>query len=381
MIKPFWQFAAAAVAVLVSIAPGSTIKGAPHTQNASAPAETARLASSTAPPASLTARPASVRDGQHDFDFVIGTWKSHVRRLQKPLTGSTSWIEGDATVSVRKIWNGRGNLEEIELTTPAGHLEGLTLRLYDPQAHQWRLYWANASQGVLTSPVSMGEFKDGRGEFYDQETLDGKIILVRHKFWNVTPKSYHFEQAFSADRGQTWEANWIADVTRTNDEPITASLSAEDRNRDFDFNIGHWDVELKRLTNPLSGNSQWTDWKGTGEIAPVWNGRGSVAEFEFDGPTGHLQGVGLRLYNSDAKQWTISWANGRDGVMGVPIVGEFKDGHGDFFDIEEFNGRQIFVRNNFSKITPDSCYFEQAFSGDNGRTWEPNWLMTFRRRK
>ncbi|HMH95764.1 MAG TPA: hypothetical protein VK577_04185, partial [Bradyrhizobium sp.] len=125
MMKAVRQFSAVAAAVLVSIAPGSTIMAVPQAQNASAAAE--------------TARPASVHDGQHDFDFVIGTWKSHVRRLQKPLTGSTSWIEGDATVSVRKIWNGRGNLEEIELTTPAGHLEGLTLRLYDPQARQWRL--------------------------------------------------------------------------------------------------------------------------------------------------------------------------------------------------------------------------------------------------
>jgi hypothetical protein len=367
MMKTTWQFSVVAAAAFVSITPGSTIRGAPQAKNASAAAD--------------TARPAWGHDGQHDFDFVIGTWKSHVRRLQKPLTGSTSWIEGEATVSVRKIWNGRGNLEEIELTTPAGHLEGLTLRLYDPQAHQWRLYFANASQGVLTSPVSMGEFRNGRGEFYDQETLDGKIILVRHQFSGITPKSYHFEQAFSADRGQTWEANWIADVTRTSDEPIAPSLTAGDRNRDFDFNIGHWDVELKRLTNPLSGNSMWTDWKGTGEVAPVWNGRGSIAEFEFDSPTGHLQGVGLRLYNLEAKQWTISWANGRDGVIGVPVVGGFKGGRGDFFDIEEFNGRQIFVRNEFSKITPDSCYFEQAFSGDTGRTWEPNWLMTFKRRK
>src|SRR5216117_348676 len=132
-MKSMWQFSTIAAAVLVTIAPESTIRGAPQGQKASAAAE--------------TARPASFRDGQRDFDFMIGTWKSHVRRLQKPLTGSISWIEGDATVSVRKIWNGRGNLEEIELTTPAGHLEGLTLRLYDPQARQWRLYWANASQG------------------------------------------------------------------------------------------------------------------------------------------------------------------------------------------------------------------------------------------
>ena len=68
-------------------------------------------------------------------------------------------------------------------------------------------------------------------------------------------------------------------------------------------------------------------------------------------------------------------------AIGTPVAGEFKDGRGDFIDLEEFNGRQIFVRNDFSKITPDSCYFEQAFSGDNGRTWEANWLMTFKRRR
>ena len=327
-MKAVWQFLAVTGAVFATMAAATTIKGAPQAQNASGAGE------STASPQSKTAPPA-MHDGLHDFDFAIGTWKSHVRRLQKPLTGSTSWIEGDAMVSVRKIWNGAGNLEEVELTTPAGHLEGLTLRLYDPKAQQWRLYWANANQAVLTSPVSMGEFKDGRGEFYDQETWDGKIILVRHRFSEITPKSYHFEQAFSADQGQTWEPNWIADVTRTSEEPIIPVLSAQDRNHDFDFNLGQWDVEVKRLTNPLSGNSKWTDWKGTGDIAPLWNGRGSVAQFALDGPTGHLQGIGLRLYNRDAKQWTISWANNHDGAIGVPIVGGFKNGRGDFFDIEE----------------------------------------------
>lgn len=343
----------------VMAALGSTAAGAPPAQSASA-----------------------LRDGQHDFDFVIGTWKSHVRRLQKPLTGSTSWVEGEGTVVVRKIWNGRGNLEEVELTTPAGHLQGLTLRLYNPEARQWRLYWSNASQGVLTQPPSIGEFKaDGHGEFYDQETLDGKIILVRHLFSDVTPTAYHFEQAFSADRGKTWEANWIADVTRTSAEPVAPSLSAEDRDRGFDFNIGRWAVIVKRFTNPLSGNSKWTDWKGSGDVSPVWNGRASVAEFKLDGPSGHLDGVGLRLYNPEAKQWTISWASSRDGIIGVPIVGEFKDGRGEFLDIEDFSGRQIFVQNSFSKITPDSSYFEQAFSADAGKNWETNWTMTFAREK
>src|SRR4051794_11500675 len=58
---------------------------------------------------------AARRDGQHDFDFNIGTWKTHVRRLQHPLSGSSAWVESEGTVSVRKIWNGRANLEEIEV--------------------------------------------------------------------------------------------------------------------------------------------------------------------------------------------------------------------------------------------------------------------------
>ncbi len=114
---------------------------------------------------------------------------------------------------------------------------------------------------------------------------------------------------------------------------------------------------------------------------PGLSGRASVAEFKLDGPSGHLDGVGLRLYNPEAKQWTISWANSRDGIIGVPIVGEFKDGRGEFLDIEDFAGRQIFVQNSFSKITPDSTYFEQAFSADAGKNWETNWIMTFAREK
>jgi hypothetical protein len=340
------------------------------------------LCGNPAPAADVPVAPAppALRDGQHDFDFSLGTWKSRVRRLQKPLTGSTTWTEGEGSVSVRKLWNGRAELEELEVTTPAGHLQGLAVRLYNPESHQWHLYWANSRDGTVNQPPAVGAFADGRGEFYDQETYNGKIILLREIFSDITPDSYHFEQAFSADRGQSWEVNWIADITRVGDAPIAESMTAEDRNRDFDFNIGRWNVDVKRFTSPLSGNSQWTNWKGTAEIAPVWDGRANVAEFEIDGPSGHLEGLGLRLYNPETKQWTITWANSRENVFGVPIVGEFKDGRGEFMDLEDFDGRQIFVRNDFSKITPDSAYFEQAFSTD-GKTWEPNWLMTFTRKK
>jgi hypothetical protein len=157
------------------------------------------------------------RDGQHDFDFNIGTWKTHLRRLLDPLTGSTKWVEYEGTSVVRKVWNGRANLVELVADGPAGHFEGLNLRLYNPQSHQWSLNFANSKSGTL-SPPTIGEFKNGRGEFFAQETLNGRAILVRFVISDITSDSCRFEQAFSDDGGKTWEVNWIATDTRVKDE-------------------------------------------------------------------------------------------------------------------------------------------------------------------
>src|SRR5580692_6260429 len=153
------------------------------------------------------------RDGQHDFDFEIGTWKTHLSRLVHPLTGSTTWAEYEGTSVVRKIWGGRANLVELDVTGPAGHLQALSLRLYDPQAHEWSLNSANVKGGTLSVPT-IGEFKNGRGEFYDQEAFSGRTILVRNVWSDITANSCRFEQSFSGDGGKTWEANWIALDTR-----------------------------------------------------------------------------------------------------------------------------------------------------------------------
>ena len=153
------------------------------------------------------------RDGQHDFDFEIGTWKTHLRRLLRPLTGSTTWVEYEGTTVVRKVWNGRANLVELVADGPAGHFEGLNLRLYNPESRQWSLNFANSSGGTLGVPA-IGEFKNGRGVFYDQETLNGRTIFVRFVISDITPNSCRFEQAFSDDGGKTWEVNWIAVDTR-----------------------------------------------------------------------------------------------------------------------------------------------------------------------
>ena len=156
------------------------------------------------------------REGQHDFDFEIGTWKTHLRRLLHPLTGSTTWVEYEGTTVVRKVWNGRANLVELVADGPEGHFEGLNLRLYNPQSRQWSLNFANSNNGTMSQPT-IGEFKNGRGEFFDQETFNGRAILVRFVISDITPTSCRFEQSFSADGGKTWEVNWIAIDTRVKD--------------------------------------------------------------------------------------------------------------------------------------------------------------------
>ena len=162
---------------------------------------------------STTRNPPTPRDGQRDFDFEIGKWKTHLRRLVKPLTGSTTWVEYEGTSVVTKVLEGRANLVELKVEGPAGKIEGLSLRLYNPQTHQWSLNFANINDGLLTTPA-IGEFKNGRGEFLNKDTFNGRPILVRFVISDITANSCRFEQSFSADEGKTWETNWIAVDTR-----------------------------------------------------------------------------------------------------------------------------------------------------------------------
>jgi hypothetical protein len=158
------------------------------------------------------------RDGQHDFDFELGSWKIHLKKLLHPLTGSKEWVEFDGTSVTRRLWDGRAQIEQFETDSQAGgHIEGLTLRTYNPQSHQWRLYWANSKIGIL-DPPQIGEFKNGRGEFYAQDTINGKTILIRFIWSNTTTSVPHFEQSFPDDGGKTWEVNWITDQTRVADD-------------------------------------------------------------------------------------------------------------------------------------------------------------------
>ena len=157
----------------------------------------------------------SARDGQHDFDWELGTWTTKVRVRRNPLSGTVpNWAEYEGTSVVKPLLDGRANFVELSVGGTGGRIEGGSLRLYNPKARQWSLNYASASGGVLTAPVFGGFDGHGRGLFYGQDTLEGRTILVRFIITQVSPREARFEQAYSIDGGQSWEDNWIAVDTR-----------------------------------------------------------------------------------------------------------------------------------------------------------------------
>jgi hypothetical protein len=162
--------------------------------------------SQTSPPTS------AVHDGQHDFDFNVGVWHTHIKRIVDPFASSSESVELNGTVTVRKVWDGKAELEEIEADGPKGHWEGLTLFLYNPSAHQWSQSFANSKVGILSSNI--GEFKDGRVVLIGQDTVNDKTILVRAAWSDIKPDSHQYEESYSSDGGTTWVRSFIANLTK-----------------------------------------------------------------------------------------------------------------------------------------------------------------------
>ena len=158
----------------------------------------------------------SQRDGSHDFDFLIGNWKAHVRRLPDRLVGSNKWIEYDGVSNHKKLLDSNANFEEFDVRSADKKLEikAQTLRLYNPKSHQWSIYLLDLDNGVLSLPPVVGQFTGNRGEFFDQEEYKGRAIFVRYVWLNISPNSARMEQSFSPDGGKTWEVNWICELSR-----------------------------------------------------------------------------------------------------------------------------------------------------------------------
>jgi len=330
----------------------------------------------------------SARDGQHDFEFNLGVWHTHIRRVLDPLSGSPDSIELNGTVTVRKLWDGRAQLEEIEAEGPKGHWEGLTLFLYNPQSHQWSQSFLSSRMAALQPPL-VGSFNAGRGELFAQDTFRDRSILLRSVWSDITPDSHHYEESYSEDGGRTWMPAFVAQLTRDRDKTADASdiaagaepMSSEQEEHGFDFDFGTWKTHSSRLMHPLTGSTAWADLDGYTVVRRVWGGRANLAEYKGDGPAGHVELLALRWFNPNTHEWNIDFATPNVGMLGIPGVGKCKNGRCEFYDQEQINGRYVLVRFSIWKISDDSAQSEQAFSDDGGKTWETNWINKYTRVK
>lgn len=161
----------------------------------------------------------------------------------------------------------------------------------------------------------------------------------------------------------------------------SADSPASTSQHDFDWEIGTWNTQLKRLREPLSGKQDWIEYSGTSAVKEVMGGRANVVELDVRGPAGRITGASLRLYQPAARQWTLHFANLANGLMTEPMHGTFKQGKGAFYGQSTVNGRAVLVRFLIFPVNADQWRFEQAYSADGGATWEDNWIAIDTRQK
>ncbi|HST58792.1 MAG TPA: hypothetical protein VLK84_08895 [Longimicrobium sp.] len=160
---------------------------------------------------------------------------------------------------------------------------------------------------------------------------------------------------------------------------LIRAAPVRDSSRDFHFLHGRWHVHNRRLLHPLTGSDAWIAFDGRSHVRPLWDGRANLETWEADAPAGRMQAVSLHLHDPRSGEWRLHWATRDSGRVGVPAIGTFAYGRGEFYAQEEFEGRTIFLRLVWEDRGPGACRFEQAFSEDGGRLWETNWTMDFTR--
>jgi hypothetical protein len=314
--------------------------------------------------------------GLHDFDFLVGEWRAHHRRL-KP--NSDEWVEFDGTVINRSLMDSGANIEEHALNAPNGAYRAVALRSYDAKTGEWAIWWLDGRypSGPLGSPVK-GRFENGVGRFYSDYTQDGKSMRVRFLWSNITSTSARWEQASSADGGKTWIPNWIYNLQRE----VAAGTSAtavRSGAHDFDFLVGEWRV-YHRYLRVKENSREWVDVEGTMSHRPLMGGSANMEEHTIHVPNGPNRAIALRSYDPKASHWSIWWLDGRaPHAIDSPVQGRFEKGVGTFYGDTTIDGKPMRVRFIWSQITHTSARWEQAFSADSGKTWEINWIMEFRR--
>jgi len=151
---------------------------------------------------------------QHDFDFFLGSWKVHHRKLKKRLSGSNEWDEFDGTTTCQSLLGGIANMNDSVVNAAGGSYTGLGLRAFDAKTHTWADWYLDGRNPSAIDSPGIGRFTKGVGTFLSDDTFEGRPIKVRGIFSSLSGTSAQWEQAYSADGGKTWETNWVMQHVR-----------------------------------------------------------------------------------------------------------------------------------------------------------------------
>jgi hypothetical protein len=157
---------------------------------------------------------ASRTSSREDFDFLIGKWTIHNRKLKTRLNNDEEWLEFDANCECRKILKGFGNTDQFFTEFDGVPFEGAAFRLFNPRTRLWSIYWADTNLVTLDVP-QVGSFDGDVGTFYAEDVYEGKPIVVLFKWDKSNADAPVWSQAFSPDKGETWEWNWHMTFERT----------------------------------------------------------------------------------------------------------------------------------------------------------------------
>jgi hypothetical protein len=349
----------------------------------------------------LVISPSKTSD-QNDFDFFEGKWNLRNRRLKTRLDKCTEWFEYYGTNTDRKILNGIGHTNNNIAVIGGKSLEGIGLTLFNPETRLWSIYWASSGNGILDydNPV-VGSFEGNIGSFYCQETINGKLVIVLARWDKTNPDKAVWSQAFSEDEGQTWEWNSynygtriqedekeqlkklltfdntipIPDLHFDNAGELKIEASINSSHDDFDVLAGKWKMYHKKLKSRLNNSNEWVDLESIDvNYGPILNGIGNTDLYKatFDGKP--FEGFTIRLFNPETKLWSLYWVASNSSVLDPPVVGSFDNDIGHFFCKDTFNGKNIIVLFRWDMRDREHPVWSQAFSPDNGKTWEWNWI-------
>jgi len=305
-----------------------------------------------------------------DFDFLNGYFDVRHRTLKQTFADCDEWQEYDGTTTAHTYFDGAISIDEMRFPTKESY--GLSVRLFDPVAKEWSIWWIDSRTMRLYPPVRGGWSEDGSGcRLVGDDELDGKPILCSYEWAEITETTAHWEQAYSNDGGVTWETNWIMDFTRRDTPP--PPLDVPKLTGDFDFLVGRWDMHNSRRKPALGEPAEWYEMQSEMQVTTYFDGAVSFDEGWF--PTEGFRGATLRIYNPAEKTWAIHWINSLRGHLETPVIGAFgPDGKGIFEGPDVWEGQPIDVRFTWTPGV-DKAAWEQSFSTDGGQTWTPNWEM------